>query len=122
MTTVGSQTDATLALITRFENGFNARDIDALMADMTEDTVFEHVAPEAVSFGRHEGQAAVRAAWQSFFAANPQPRFEVEKGVLSGDRAVYRWRYAWDGGHVRGVDFFVVRGGKVVEKLSYVKG
>ena len=46
-------TEATLALITRFEGGFNTRDIDAMMADMTDDCVFEHVAPEDVSFGRH---------------------------------------------------------------------
>ena len=38
-------TEATLALVTRFENEFNTRDLDALMADRTEDCVFEHVAP-----------------------------------------------------------------------------
>jgi hypothetical protein len=32
------------------------------------------------------------------------------------------WCYSWDGGHVRGVDMFRVRDGKVAEKLSYVKG
>jgi ketosteroid isomerase-like protein len=42
-------TDATLALVTRFENGFNSRDLDTLRADMTEDCVFEHVAPPAAS-------------------------------------------------------------------------
>ena len=38
-------TEATLALVTRFENEFNTRDLDALMADRTEDGVFEYVAP-----------------------------------------------------------------------------
>jgi len=38
-------TEATLALVTRFENEFNTRDLDALMADRTEDCVLEHVAP-----------------------------------------------------------------------------
>jgi hypothetical protein len=37
-----------------------------------------------------------------------------------------RWRYTWvkNGvqGHVRGVDVYRVRAGKVSEKLSYVKG
>ena len=37
------------------------------------------------------------------------------------------WRYSWGTddagtGHVRGVDVMTVRGGKVAEKLSYVKG
>jgi len=38
------------------------------------------------------------------------------------DRVVQRWLYSWDGGHVRGVDLFTVRDGKVSQKLSYVKG
>jgi hypothetical protein len=38
-----------------------------------------------------------------------------------------RWRHRWidqagTRGHVRGVDLFRVRDGKVAEKLSYVKG
>jgi hypothetical protein len=38
-----------------------------------------------------------------------------------------RWLYRWvdaDGkdGHIRGVDVFRVRDGKVAEKLAYVKG
>jgi hypothetical protein len=35
-----------------------------------------------------------------------------------------RWVFHWDtkGGHVRGVDVMRVRGGKVAEKLAYVKG
>ena len=58
-------TESAVELITRFENTFNTYDVDALMADMTEDCVFEHIAPAEVSFGRHEGQAAVRAVWVS---------------------------------------------------------
>ena len=44
-----------------------------------------------------------------------------------GDRAVTRWTYRWvdqDGkaGHVRGVDVYRFREGKIAEILSYVKG
>lgn len=46
--------------------------------------------------------------------------------IESGDRAVVRWVYLktrngqpW---HVRGVDVFTVRDGKVAAKLAYVKG
>jgi hypothetical protein len=43
------------------------------------------------------------------------------------DRCTVRWLYRWTGpdgtpGHVRGVDVFRVRDGKVAEKLAYVKG
>lgn len=51
----------------------------------------------------------------------------VEEIFTAGDRAVVRWSHPWehaDGehGHVRGVDLFLVRDGRVAEKLSYVKG
>ncbi len=54
--------------------------------------------------------------------------FETEEIFASGDRCVVRWLYRWAAdeagkpGHVRGVDIFRVRDGKVAEKLSYVKG
>ena len=60
--------------------------------------------------------------WQEFFDGTPQARFETEEMVVAGDRAVVRWRFDWGSGHVRGIDLFKVRDGKVAEKLSYVKG
>jgi uncharacterized protein (TIGR03086 family) len=111
---------STLAVITRFNAAFGRRDVDAVMANMTDDCVFENTSPPDGT--RYEGQAAVRRAWTEFFASSPGSRFVTEEGVVAGDRAVYRWRYTWDDGHVRGVDVFAVRDGKVAEKLSYVKG
>ena len=64
MTTTATA-ELTLALITRFENAFTPLDVDALMSDMSEDVVFEHIAPAGAGMGRHEGQAAVRAVWES---------------------------------------------------------
>jgi hypothetical protein len=51
----------------------------------------------------------------------------TEEILAPGDRCIVRWRYDWRSdngppGHVRGVDIFRVRGGKVAEKLAYVKG
>jgi ketosteroid isomerase-like protein len=119
-------TASTLAAIDRFNEAFNRHDVDAVMAAMTDDCVFENTSP-APDGERHQGRAAVRAVWQRFFAASPQARFETEDIFASGDRAVVRWLYRWieqDGthGHVRGVDVFRVRDGKVSEKLAYVKG
>jgi len=52
--------------------------------------------------------------------------FDVEDVIVCGDRAVVRWIYRkprngqpW---HLRGVDVFTVRDGKVAAKLAYVKG
>jgi ketosteroid isomerase-like protein len=114
-------TVATLATIERFNEAFNGHDVDAVMALMTEDVVFENTSPPPDG-ERHQGQAAVRAFWERFFASSPQAHFEAEDIFAAGDRCAVRWRYSWGDGHIRGVDLFRVRDGKVAEKLSYVKG
>jgi ketosteroid isomerase-like protein len=113
--------DDTLAVIDRFNAAFNRHDVEAVMALMTDDVVFENTSPPPDG-ERHVGQAAVRAFWESFFAGSPRASFETEDQFAAGGRAVVRWRYSWGDGHIRGVDVFRVRDGKVAEKLSYVKG
>ncbi|HEX7050750.1 MAG TPA: nuclear transport factor 2 family protein [Longimicrobiales bacterium] len=115
----------TLAVVQRFNEAFNRHDVDAVMEAMTPDCVFENTRP-APDGERFEGAEAVRAYWTSFFRRSPHARFEVEEMFACGDRCVVRWTYTWirEGkpGHVRGVDIFRVRDGRVAEKLSYVKG
>lgn len=118
-------TTATRAAVDRFNDAFGRHDVDGVMAAMTDDCLFENTpAPDGE---RYEGQTAVRAFWSEFFASSPDARFTTEDSYFSGDRCIIRWRYDWssgDGttGHVRGVDLFRVRDGKVSEKLAYVKG
>jgi ketosteroid isomerase-like protein len=118
------ETAATLAAVDAFNEAFNAHDVDAVMERMTEDAVFESTSPPAGE--RHEGAAAVRAAWEAFFAASPTAHFDAEDVIVAGDRCVVRWIYTWqdDGsaGSIKGVDVLRVRDGKVAEKLAYVKG
>ena len=116
---------ATLATIDAFNAACNRHDIDALMALMTDDCLFDSTRPppDGETF---VGQAAVRAFWAAFFARSPAARFETEEAFATGDRAVVRWVYHWERegvpGHVRGVDLFRVSAGRVAEKRSYVKG
>jgi ketosteroid isomerase-like protein len=114
---------ATLAALDRFSAAFDAHDLDALMACITDDCVFESTRPPDGE--RFEGRAAVRQAWADIFADSPGAQFTAEDQFVSGDRAVVLWRYDWSGdhpGHVRGVDVMTVRGGLVAAKRSYVKG
>lgn len=115
----------TVAVVNRFNEAFNRHDVDAIMAAMTEDCVFESTRP-APDGERVVGQQAVRAFWEAFFRRSPRAVFETEEIFAAGDRCVVRWVYRWvrEGleGHVRGVDIFRVRDGRVAEKLSYVKG
>ena len=110
-----------MKVIEAFNEAFTRGDVDRVMALMTADCVFENTYPPPDG-ERHVGQPDVRAFWERFFADTPAPRFATEDAFAAGDRAVVRWTFEWDGGHVRGVDVFKVRDGKVAEKLSYVKG
>ena len=104
--------------------GFGAawadHDLDAALAMVTDDCVFDATGP-APDGTRHVGRTAIRQAWAPIFD-DASSRFEPEETFAAGDRVVQLWRYSWDGGHVRGVDVMRVSDGKVAEKLSYVKG
>jgi len=117
--------DSTRAVVDKFNDAFNRHDVDGVMKLMTEDCIFENTNPTPDG-ARLEGASAVRAYWQKFFTNNPDAKFETEEMIVSGDRCVVRWIYrkTKDGKpwHLRGVDVFKVRDGKVAEKLSYVKG
>lgn len=115
----------TIAAVEHFNSAFNRHDLNAVMEAMTEDCVFENTSP-APDGTRLEGAVHVRAYWEKFFAANADAFFEAEEIFAAGDRCVVRWIYRktkegnpW---HLRGVDVFKVRNGKVAEKFAYVKG
>jgi ketosteroid isomerase-like protein len=115
----------TIAAVERFNEAFNRHDVNAVMAAMTEDCIFENTNP--VPDGkRFTGAAEVKAYWEKFFTNNPDAKFETEEIFAAGDRCVVLWIYrkTRDGQpwHLRGVDVFKVRNGKVAEKFSYVKG
>jgi ketosteroid isomerase-like protein len=123
---VKTQNEATLTAVDHFNQAFFSQDIEAVMAAITDDCVFENTYP-APDGTRYEGKEAVGAAFAEFFRSSPQAQFTIEDIVALGDRCVVRWLYRWqdeDGrvGHVRGIDLFRVRARLVAEKLSYVKG
>ena len=109
--------------LARFNAAFGAGDLEAALALVTDDSVVETTSP-APDGQRHEGREAVRAVWAEVMGT-PGMSLTEEESFVTGDRAVVRWRYSWEGsepGHVRGVDVLRFRDGLVCEKLSYVKG
>ena len=109
-----------LKVVEVFGAAWTDHDLDAVMAMLTDDCVFDATGP-APDGTRCVGPDAIRAAWKPIFD-DAGSRFEAEETFGAGDRVVQLWRYDFEGGHVRGVDVFKVRDGKVAEKLSYVKG
>ena len=120
-----SVTLTTLKTVERFNEAFNRHDVEGVMGAMTDDSIFENTSPFPDGT-RYEGAGAVREYWVKFFQHSPTAYFESEEIFAAGDRCLVRWIYrkTKDGKpwHLRGVDVFKVRDGKVCEKLSYVKG
>jgi ketosteroid isomerase-like protein len=119
-------TAATAEVIDLFNAATNRHDVDAMMAFMIDDCVFENTYPPPDG-ERYEGQKAVRGFWEDFFRTSPHATIQTEELITFANRCVVRWRYDWidangQAGHVRGVDVFLIRAGKIAEKLSYVKG
>jgi ketosteroid isomerase-like protein len=112
--------DDPVAVVERFGAAWAAHDLDAALAMLTPDCVFDATGP-APDGATSKGTDEIRAAWRPIFD-DAAARFEAEETFAAGDRVVQRWRYEWGDGHVRGVDLFRVRDGMVAEKRSYVKG
>lgn len=115
----------TLDVVNRFNDAINRHDAAAVAALLTDDTVFENTGP-LPDGTRIVGKAAVAAFWEKWFTTNADAKFDAEEVIVAGDRCTVRWIYRkmrngepW---HLRGVDVFTVRDGKVASKLAYVKG
>ncbi len=123
--TIAGQADA-MHVVQAFNDALNRRDLDGMLACLSEDTVFENTQPSPDGT-RYTGRIAVASFWTEFLRGASSVHIEAEETFALGERCVMRWRYAWRGhdgrqGHVRGVDVYRVRDGLIVEKLSYVKG
>ena len=98
-----------------FQAAWDAHDLEATLALVTDDCVFESARPEA-NGERVVGRDALRRVWAASFAKGGEP-FEIEERFAAGDRVVQQWRF----GTVRGVDILQVRDGRISQKLGYVK-
>ncbi len=109
-----------IALVEAFGAAWADHDLEAAISYLSDDCIFDATGP-APDGSQHVGHEQIRKAWKEIFD-DRSSKFEPEETFGSGDRVVQRWRYSWDGGHVRGVDLFKVVGERITEKLSYVKG
>jgi uncharacterized protein (TIGR02246 family) len=108
------------AVVDEFNAAWGAHDLDAAIALITDDCLFDATGP-APDGTAHTGKEAVRAAWAPIFA-DAAANFTTEEAFIAGDRFVQTWRYDFGGGHIRGIDVIAVRDGLISAKLSYVKG
>ena len=121
----GSDADL-FKLLDGFAEAWNRHDLDALMAMMTEDCVFEASAGPHVDGHRSEGKRAVRAAYAAVFEAFPDAHWANPRHFIAGTRGVSEWIFMGthhDGTRVEvtGCDLFTFRDGKIAIKNSYRK-
>lgn len=113
-------------LLEAFADAWNRHDVDALMSMMTEDGVFEASAGDQVNGERHQGQPAVRAAFEAVFAQYPDAQWAQARHFVAGDRGVSEWTFTGtmrDGRRVEvnGCDLLTFRDGKIAVKNSFRK-
>lgn len=114
---------STAEVIRRYNDVFQRHDPAALRELVAADCVIENTNP-APNGSRHVGRDACIELWQRI-ATTPEIAFDIEDVVVTGERAIIRWRLRWGDGEsksVRGVNLMRVRDGQIVEAFGYVKG
>jgi hypothetical protein len=102
-------------LIERYNDAWNAQDLDAIDAHHHPDIVFHnHTADE-----RAEGAAAVHEHIAQIFRNNPTLRFSTRSLFVGDDFAVCEWTASTGAKEWDGVDVFPLRDGKIARKDVY---
>ncbi len=108
-----SKIESSTRCVLAYKDAFNNHDVDAILALLSEDCVFEPVQDDA----RVEGIEAIRAYLEEMFKGNEQAQIKLEDISGMGLHVIMRWQM----GDQRGVDIFKFHGELICEKLSYVK-
>ena len=123
---IATANEVTLEFLEAFGAAWNRHDVDAIMASMTDDCVFDITTGPDVCGKRYEGRERVRQAVVRVFSIWPDAQFGDTRHFVSGDRGVSEWVFTGtrtDGTRteVNGCDVFTFRNGKIVHKDSYFK-
>ena len=119
-------TEPALALLERHCAAWNAHDIDALMALVSDDCVFDASAGPAPHGARHAGRAAVREAFMAVWRSFPDAQWTDCRHSVAGDRGFSEWTFRGtrsDGVRVevRGLDVLGLRDGRITRKDTFRK-
>lgn len=122
----GAIESITVQMLQEFADAWNRHDIDALMAFITDDCVFEASAGPDVCGTRYVGHDAVRSGFADVWATFPDAHWGGARHFVAGERGVSEWTFTGtraDGARVEvhGCDLFAFREGKIALKDSYRK-
>ncbi len=117
----------TVEQLQAFADAWNRHDIDALMAFMTDDCVFELWTGPLACGTRYSGAGEVRAGFARAWVDFPDAHWGGARHFVSGERGLSEWTFtgtrAVDGIRVEvyGCDVFTFRGGQIAVKNSFRK-
>ena len=109
-----------------FADAFNAHDIKAIMAHMTDDCIFHASAGPNADGEKFTGKQQVAKSFEDVFAAFPDAKWSNATHFISRDRGLSEWIFTGtrsDGTKVEvtGCDIFTFKDGKIAIKNSYRK-
>jgi ketosteroid isomerase-like protein len=123
---LSNEDGSTVAMLAAFADAWNRHDIDAIMALMTTDCVFEASAGPDVCGTRYVGYHDVRAAFLEVWTTFPDAHWRDARHHLCGDLGLSEWTFCgtrMDGTRieVNGCDLLTFQGNKIAVKNSYRK-
>ncbi len=115
-----------LEVLARVLDGFNRHDVDAIMAEFTDDCVFESPRGPEPWGRRLVGRDAVGEGFAGRFRGIPDVRYTGTGDFVAGDRGVSEWILTGttvDGERLElhGCDLWTFRGDQIVCKNSFWK-
>ncbi|WP_353471553.1 nuclear transport factor 2 family protein [Salipiger sp. H15] len=117
---------AILARLDALAAGFNAHDIDAIMAFFAEDSSLDLPRGPEPHGSRFTGRDDVRRGLMTRFETTPDVHYGEIENFVCGETGISKWLLtgttpAGEKVRVRGCDFYTFREGKVIRKDSYWK-
>ncbi len=118
--------DDAMRMLKTVTTAFDAHDLDAIMAHIADDAVFEGPRGSEPWGTRVVGRDAIREAFAGRFSGIPDVRYQDDSHFVDGDRGASEWTLSGttsDGQRieVRGCDLWTFRDGQVVKKDSFWK-
>lgn len=109
-----------------FLEAFNRHDVEAIMAFMADDAVYETPSGADAHGKRMAGREAIAAYFTKMFQNMPDTHFGDDSHWMQGETGVSEWTLSGtltDGSRmeVRGCDLFRFRDGLIVRKDSFLK-
>ena len=97
LTVCAAETDPRLQVVQKLVEAFNAQDVDAMAAQVTEDIEWLSIRGAAISV-EAKGKQALREGMASYFESLPTVRSVIESPQISGKYVILRERVHWDQG------------------------